>query len=107
MRTLEIVCQALEMAGLRAVLAFPPEMLVGRTLPDTIFPAIDIPHAWLFPRLSAVVHHGGAGTTAAGLRAGLPAIITPLAVDQFFWGERLTALGVAPPPIPQRLLTAE
>jgi UDP:flavonoid glycosyltransferase YjiC (YdhE family) len=107
LRMLDTICQALDMAGLRAVLAFPPEMLVGRALPDTIFPAVDIPHAWLFPRLSAVVHHGGAGTTAAGLRAGLPAILTPLAVDQFFWGERLTALGVAPPPIPQRLLTAK
>ena len=107
LQALETICRAMEMADLRAVLAFPPEMLAGRTMPDTIFPAIGIPHAWLFPRLSAVVHHGGAGTTAAGLRAGLPSIITPRSVDQFFWGERLSALGVAPPPIAQRLLTAE
>lgn len=107
LRMLDTICQALDMAGLRAVLALLPDMLAGRTLSDTLFPAVDIPHAWLFPRLSAVVHHGGAGTTAAGLRAGLPAIITPLAVDQFFWGERLSALGVAPLPLPQRRLTAE
>ncbi len=106
-RMLDTICQALEIAGLRAVLAFPPEILRGKTLPATVFPAQDLPHAWLFPRLSALVHHGGAGTTAAGLRAGLPSIITPLAVDQFFWGERLSQLGVAPPPIPQRSLTAE
>lgn len=106
LRKLEIIRQALEMTGLRAVLAFPPELLAGNSPPSAIFPAAGIPHAWLFPRMSAVVHHGGAGTTAAGLRAGLPAIITPLAVDQFFWAERLSVLGVAPPPIPQRSLTA-
>jgi UDP:flavonoid glycosyltransferase YjiC (YdhE family) len=63
-----------------------------------------VPHAWLFARLSAAVHHGGAGTTAASLRAGLPTLILPLAIDQFFWGERVAALGLGPPPIPQRSL---
>jgi UDP:flavonoid glycosyltransferase YjiC (YdhE family) len=76
-------------------------------LPPAVYPAAIIPHGWLFPRLSAVVHHGGAGTTAAALRAGLPSVIAPLAVDQFFWGERLAAIGVAPPPLPQRSLSAE
>ena len=52
-------------------------------------------HDWLFPRMAAVVHHGGAGTTAAGLRAGVPTIITPIYGDQFFWGQGMTALGLA------------
>jgi UDP:flavonoid glycosyltransferase YjiC (YdhE family) len=64
------------------------------------------PHAWLFPRMAAVVHHGGAGTTAAALRAGVPAVIVPFIVDQPFWGARVKALGVGPDPIAVRALTA-
>jgi UDP:flavonoid glycosyltransferase YjiC (YdhE family) len=65
------------------------------------------PHGWLFPRVAAVVHHGGAGTTAAGLRAGRPTVVCPFAADQPFWGARVHALGAGPPPIPQRRLTAD
>ncbi|AFZ24134.1 glycosyl transferase, UDP-glucuronosyltransferase [Cylindrospermum stagnale PCC 7417] len=74
-------------------------------LPDTVFMADSIPHSWLFPRVGAIVHHGGAGTTAAGLRAGVPSIIIPFGVDQFFWGERVAELGVGPEPIPRKKLT--
>jgi len=56
----------------------------------------DVPHAWLFRRVSAVVHHGGAGTTAEGVRAGVPSVIFPVAADQYFWAERISALGVGP-----------
>jgi sterol 3beta-glucosyltransferase len=66
-----------------------------------------VPHAWLFPRVAAVVHHGGAGTTAAGLRAGVPAVIVPFHGDQPFWGRRVAELGVGPAPIPRRKLTVE
>jgi sterol 3beta-glucosyltransferase len=65
------------------------------------------PHSWLFPRMAAVVHHGGAGTTAEGLRAGVPTLILPFAVDQAFWGKRVKALGVGPEPIPFKKLTAD
>lgn len=65
------------------------------------------PHSWLFPRCRSVVHHGGAGTTAAALRAGVPAIIVPHAADQPFWGNRIAAIGTGPAPIPVRKLTAE
>ena len=65
------------------------------------------PHGWLFPRCQAVVHHGGAGTTAAGLRAGVPSIIVPHAADQPFWGSRVAAIGAGPNPIPVRRLTPE
>jgi UDP:flavonoid glycosyltransferase YjiC (YdhE family) len=71
-----------------------------------LFPIGDIPHPWLFQHIRAAIHHGGAGTTAASLRAGLPTAITPVGVDQFFWGERVAALGVGPRLIPQRALDA-
>ena len=63
------------------------------------------PHDWLFPRVSAVVHHGGAGTTASGLRAGKPTLIIPFGGDQPFWGARVHALGCGPRPIPRDSLT--
>jgi UDP:flavonoid glycosyltransferase YjiC (YdhE family) len=72
-----------------------------------IFVAESVPHSWLFPRMAAVVHHGGAGTTAEGLRAGVPTVITPFVLDQPFWGARVTALGLGPKPIPQKRLTAD
>ncbi|GAA5198792.1 glycosyltransferase [Rugosimonospora acidiphila] len=64
-----------------------------------------VPHDWLFPRVAAVVHHAGAGTTAAGLRAGVPAVPVPMIADQAFWAGRLTGLGVAPTAIPVARLT--
>ena len=57
--------------------------------------------------MAAVAHHGGAGTTAAGLRAGVPSVIIPFFADQPFWGQRVVALGVGPAPIPRQKLTAE
>ena len=65
----------------------------------------DVPHAWLFGRMAAVVHHGGAGTTAAALWAGAPAVVIPLFADQFFWGRQVAALGAGAPPIPRERLT--
>ena len=66
-----------------------------------------VPHDWLFERVTAVVHHGGAGTTAAGLRAGKPTVICPFMGDQPFWGRRVVALGVGAGPVPQKKLNAE
>ena len=88
--------RALQASGLRAVVSpGGPEALLH--LIDgskrTVVPG-DVPHAWLFPRVSAVVHHGGAGTTAEGVRAGVPSIILPVAADQYFWAERIAELGV-------------
>jgi sterol 3beta-glucosyltransferase len=75
-------------------------------LPESIFSLDHVPHDWLFQRVAAVVHHGGAGTTAAGLRAGRPTIICPFFADQPFWGQRVYELGVGSEPIPQKKLTA-
>jgi UDP:flavonoid glycosyltransferase YjiC (YdhE family) len=74
-------------------------------LPENIFRIDAAPHDWLFPRMQAVVHHGGAGTTAASLHAGLPTIIVPHLADQTFGGKRVAALGAGPAPIPREKLT--
>jgi sterol 3beta-glucosyltransferase len=66
-----------------------------------------VPHDWLFPRMAAVFHHGGAGSTAAGLRAGVPSAAVPFFGDQPYWGALLARLGVGPAPIPQKSLSAE
>jgi sterol 3beta-glucosyltransferase len=77
-----------------------------RLLPSGRFLVIrSAPHDWLFPRVEAIVHHGGAGTTAAALHAGKPQVIWPFAVDQPFWARRMASLGVAPPARPVRELT--
>lgn len=68
--------------------------------PEYAFFTESAPHHWLLPRCKAMIHHGGAGTTAAGLRAGIPAIIVPHTADQPFWGARVAALGAGTPPIP-------
>ena len=65
------------------------------------------PHDWLFPRVAAAVHHGGAGTTAIALRSRTPNIIIPFTIDNPFWARRLAELGVAPPGIPPQELTAD
>ncbi|XP_021652258.2 sterol 3-beta-glucosyltransferase UGT80A2 isoform X2 [Hevea brasiliensis] len=67
---------------------------------NSVYLLDNCPHDWLFPRCKAVVHHGGAGTTAAGLKAGCPTTIVPFFGDQPFWGERVHARGVGPAPIP-------
>jgi sterol 3beta-glucosyltransferase len=67
----------------------------------------DIPHDWLLPRCKAVIHHGGAGTTAAGLHSGIPNLVISFAADQPFWGARVHAIGAGPQPIPVKVLTAE
>ncbi len=106
-RLASIAVEALTRAGQRGVLLTGWGGLTQRDLPDTVLKIDGVPHSWLFPRMAAVVHHGGAGTTAAGLRAGIPAVLVPFTADQPFWGRRVVALGVGPEPIPRRRLTAE
>jgi sterol 3beta-glucosyltransferase len=95
---------AISQAGARAVVtSLSPEL--RRLLPASRFLVIrSAPHDWLFPRVHAIVHHGGAGTAAAAVLAGRPQIIWPFGVDQHFWARRLTSLGVAPQALPVRAL---
>jgi sterol 3beta-glucosyltransferase len=104
--TTQEVVQALRLAGVHGVLATGWGGL--QEIPSTVdvFATGDLPHDVVFPRVAAIVHHGGAGTTAAAIRAGRPQVICPFVADQPFWGRRMQQLGVAPAPIDQRHLTA-
>ena len=109
-QTAATVIEALQRANLRGIIAEGwggIETDSSGNLPDTIFGIDNVPHDWLFPRMAAVVHHGGAGTTAAGLRAGCPTVICPFFGDQPFWGDRVHKLGVGSKPIPHKKLTVE
>jgi len=106
-QTADLILQALERAKQRAVILSGWGGLRKADLPDSVFMVESVPFSWLFPRVAAVVHHGGAGTTSAGLRAGVPSVVIPFFGDQPFWGRRVAALGVGPEPIPRRKLTAE
>ncbi|MER8154539.1 glycosyltransferase [Streptomyces sp. NPDC094472] len=101
----ELVTAAVARAGVRAVVQAGWAGLTAAG--DDVLTVGDLPHDWLFPRTAAVVHHAGAGTTAAGLRAGVPAVPVPAMADQPFWAARLHRLGVAPRPLPLDALTAE
>jgi UDP:flavonoid glycosyltransferase YjiC (YdhE family) len=105
--TLKLILEALDLSGQRGVLLSGWAGIGdGMTLPEYAFGVQNVPHSWLFPRMSAVIHHGGAGTTGAGLRAGVPSILTPFVADQPSWAVRIEALGVGPSPIPFKDLTS-
>jgi sterol 3beta-glucosyltransferase len=101
----DAVAVAVKRAGVRAVVQAGWAELGPAG--DDILTVGEVPHDWLFPQTAAVVHHAGAGTTGAGLRAGVPAVAVPVLVDQPFWADRMHRLGVAPPPLPLPELTAD
>jgi sterol 3beta-glucosyltransferase len=105
--TADLVLQAISRTGQRAILQAGWGGLSKADVPDNVLMVNAVPHSWLFPRMATVVHHGGAGTTAAGLRAGVPSIVIPFFGDQPFWGQRIAALGVGTAPIPRKQLTVE
>ncbi|KAB2629958.1 sterol 3-beta-glucosyltransferase UGT80A2-like [Pyrus ussuriensis x Pyrus communis] len=97
----DIILQALEITGQRGIINRGWGGLGNSVEPsDSVYLVDNCPHDWLFKRCSGVVHHGGAGTTAAGLKAECPTTIIPFFGDQSFWGERVHARGVGPAPIP-------
>ncbi|MFI5675269.1 glycosyltransferase [Streptomyces cellulosae] len=99
------IVRALRAAGLRGVVQRGWAGLTATG--DDMLTIDEVPHSALFPRMAAVVHHAGAGTTAAGLRAGVPAVPVPVQFDEGFWAARLVGLGVAPAALPLRRLTAD
>jgi UDP:flavonoid glycosyltransferase YjiC (YdhE family) len=103
-----IILQAVTHAKVRALISKGWGGL-GNTeihLPENVFMLGNCPHDWLFPRVSCVVHHGGAGTMAAGIAAGKPTVIVPFFGDQPFWGDMVARAGAGPAPIPFKRLTA-
>jgi sterol 3beta-glucosyltransferase len=98
---------ALRRCGRRGVLATGWGGLEADGWGDDMCAIDAAPHDWLFPQMAAVVHHGGAGTVAAALRAGVPQVGVPSWGDQIFWARRAAALGVGPPPLPRTRLRAD
>ncbi|KXJ90428.1 putative UDP-glucose,sterol transferase [Microdochium bolleyi] len=103
----QMIFQAVEKAGVRAIVSRGWGKIGGDDIPDSIYMVGDCPHDWLFERVSCVVHHGGAGTTAAGIAAGCPTVVVPFFGDQPFWGQMIANAGAGPPPAPFKTLTAD
>ena len=103
----QIALAALAQTGQRGLLLSGWGGLAPADLPANVFQIESAPFAWLFPRMKALVHHGGVGTTADALRAGVPSVIVPFTADQPYWGRRIQQLGVGPAPIDHRKLTVE
>ena len=104
--TTRLLVEACERAGCRALVSAGWAGLGEGALGADVFPLGAVSHARLFPRVAAVVHHGGAGTTTTAARAGAPQILVPHLLDQHYWAERVSRLGVGPPPLRRRRLTA-
>ncbi len=102
----DMVIEALALTGKRALLATGGGALSAGPQPPGVHFIAGAPHDRLLPRVAAVIHHGGAGTTAAALRAGKPTVACPFFGDQPFWGRRIAQLGVGPPPLDRKTLSA-
>ncbi|GAX62216.1 glycosyl transferase, related to UDP-glucuronosyltransferase [Candidatus Scalindua japonica] len=103
----KIILEALNRTGQRAIMFSGCGGLKKTNSPENVFYIEPIPHDWLFPKVSAVIQHGGAGTTAQSLKAGKPTLICPFIADQPFWGNIASELGVGPKPIPIGKLNAD
>lgn len=102
----QMLLEGVSRSGKRVVLLSGWAGIGNTEHPENVFVVDSAPHAWLFPRMAAAVHHGGSGTTAAALRAGIPQIVVPHLGDQPYWGRRMHELAVAPKPVPKPKLTA-
>jgi UDP:flavonoid glycosyltransferase YjiC (YdhE family) len=98
--------EALRLSGRRGILISGFGGLRGIELPDTIFRIDSVPYDWLLPRVAAMVHQGGAGSTGAVLRAGVPSFAVPFGYEQALWGRRIAELGAGPPPLQPAALSA-
>lgn len=103
-----LILKALKLAKVRAIVSKGwGQIGGGHEVPDTVYLVGDCPHDWLFQHVSCVVHHGGAGTTAAGIAAGCPTVVVPFFGDQPFWGHVVHRAGAGPKPVAFKLMTAE
>ncbi len=102
----QIVRDALKQTGNRGIILLGWGDVIQRSSDDLLY-LESIPHDWLLPKCKMLIHHGGAGTTSAGLRAGIPQVIVPFTADQPFWGNRVHAIGVAPKPVLVKNLSVE
>jgi sterol 3beta-glucosyltransferase len=105
--TVELVEEALIRTGQRGILLVDPDAYSTQKRSDRLYLTNETAHDWLFPQMQAIVHHGGAGTTAASLQAGVPTIVVPSFGEQVFWGSQAARLGVGPRPISRTQLTAK
>jgi UDP:flavonoid glycosyltransferase YjiC (YdhE family) len=103
--TTDLVVEALARAGQRGIVVSGGSGLATGRIAGHVIGVESVPHGWLFSRVCAAVHHGGAGVTGAVLRAGLPSVVVPVFADQPFWGGRIFRVGAGPGPIPARRLT--
>ena len=103
----ECVMKAIELAGCRAIVQQGWAGMKPKNVPDSVLLLGPAPHDWLFERCAAVVHHGGAGTTATGLRAGKPTVVVPFFGDQFFWGNTVARMRLGPEPVLHSTITSE
>ncbi|CAJ0554895.1 Ff.00g134080.m01.CDS01 [Fusarium sp. VM40] len=103
----DLIYEAVRRAGVRAIVSKGWGGIGNGDKPEDIYLMDNVPHDWLFQRVSAVVHHGGAGTTAAGIAAGRPTVVVPFFGDQPFWGQMIARAGAGPTPIPFKDMTAE
>lgn len=101
-----LLVRTLRARGERVLVQPGPAGLDGVEDDDGVLAVGATSHALLFPRVRAVVHHGGAGTTATGLAAGAPTLVVPFVFDQHFWGRRVAAVGAGPPPLPAHRFTS-
>ena len=101
-----LLLEAIQLAGVRAVISTGWSGLGDLTMPPEVLTIAECPHDWIFERVSCVVHHGGAGTTAAAIAAGKPSVVVPFFGDQPFWGKMIARVGAGPEPIPFKKLTA-
>ena len=105
----KLIFEAVKKTGQRALVSkgwggFGADQL---GIPEGVFMLGNVPHDWLFKHVSCVVHHGGAGTTAAGIALGVPTVVVPFFGDQPFWGSMVAKAGAGPPPVPSKQLTAD
>ncbi|KXH29097.1 glycosyltransferase family 28 domain-containing protein [Colletotrichum simmondsii] len=104
----QLIFKAVEQAGVRAIVSKGwGGVGGGDDVPDNVYLIGNCPHDWLFKRVSAVVHHGGAGTSAAGIACGRPTVVVPFFGDQPFWGQMIARAGAGPAPVPFKEMTAE